>query len=72
MQLEFCKYPQVKVQNRNTQFRWYQKQNTWSQECWKLTGVLNKLAHHFSRGIQVAVITQGIKSTQKLLLLVTK
>ena len=34
--------------------------------------IVNKLAHHFNRGIQVAVITQGIKTLEDLLLLITK
>ena len=34
--------------------------------------MVNKLAHHFSRGIQIAVITQGIKTIEELLLLLTK
>ena len=34
--------------------------------------MVNKLAHHFGRGIQVAVITQGVKSLEELLLLLTK
>ena len=34
--------------------------------------MVNKLAHHFGRGIQIAVITQGIKSLEELLLLLTK
>ena len=34
--------------------------------------MVNKRAHHFSRGIQIAVITQGIKTIEELLLLLTK
>ena len=34
--------------------------------------MVNKLAHHFGRGIQVAVTTQGVKSLEELLLLLTK
>ena len=34
--------------------------------------IVNKLAHHFSRSIQVAVITQGNKTLEELLLVLTK
>ena len=34
--------------------------------------MVNKLAHHFSRGIQTAVITQGTKTIEELLLLLIK
>ena len=34
--------------------------------------IVSKLAHHFNRGIQVAVITQGIKTLEDLLLLIAK
>ena len=34
--------------------------------------IVNKLAHHFSHGIQILVITQGIKRIEELLLLLTK
>ena len=34
--------------------------------------MVNKLAHHFGRGIQITVITQRIKSLEELPLLLTK
>ena len=34
--------------------------------------VVNKLAPHFGHGIQITVITQGVKSLEELLLLLTK
>ena len=34
--------------------------------------IINKLAHHFNRGVQVAVIRQGIKTLEELVLLLTK
>ena len=34
--------------------------------------MVSKLAHHFGCGIQIDVITQGVKSLQELLLLLTK
>ena len=34
--------------------------------------IVSKLAHHFGRGIQVAVLTQGVKSWEELLILLTK
>ena len=34
--------------------------------------MVNKLAHYFGRGIQIAVITQGVKTLEELPLLLTK
>ena len=34
--------------------------------------MVNKLAHHFGRGIQIALITQGVKTLEELPLLLTK
>ena len=69
--LEFGKYLQSKGTNEKYLIQLVANAKHLEPEMSEAEFV-NKMVHHFSRGIQVAVITQGIKTLEELLLLLRK
>lgn len=71
VQLEFGKYATIKGSKETYVIQLVSKAKFLEPEIAE-SDLMDKIAHHFGRSLQIAVLTQGIKTVEEMLLLLSK